>query len=126
MIYKLEFEILPVSKERPRFSKVNGIVRVRTSTKTRSFERTIAALARKQLTACKPFEKLIVANVDFHFKRPKHTKLSTPKKDIDNLMKSLFDALNEVAYLDDTQIVEVHARKSWASEDKIFLELIEL
>jgi Holliday junction resolvase RusA-like endonuclease len=32
-------------------------------------------------------------------------------EDIDNLEKAVYDALNQIVYVDDRQICEVHARK---------------
>ena len=37
--------------------------------------------------------------------------LPTKKPDIDNIVKAVLDALNEVAYRDDTQVVELQVRK---------------
>ena len=44
----------------------------------------------------------------------------TKKPDIDNVTKSVLDALNGVAYKDDTQVAEVSVRKWWtAGSDRI-------
>ena len=37
--------------------------------------------------------------------------LPAKKPDIDNIVKAVLDALNEVAYRDDTQVVELQVRK---------------
>ncbi len=37
------------------------------------------------------------------------------KKDLDNLLKSLYDAMNEIIYLDDSQIFKITAKKIMVS-----------
>lgn len=43
----------------------------------------------------------------------------TKKPDIDNVMKVVADSLNQVAYKDDTQIVDVQCRKFYSEEPRI-------
>jgi Holliday junction resolvase RusA-like endonuclease len=43
----------------------------------------------------------------------------TPKKDLDNLQKSVLDACNGVLYHDDSQIIKVRASKFWSDKNKI-------
>jgi Holliday junction resolvase RusA-like endonuclease len=53
--------------------------------------------------------------VTFVCPRPKTTKLQTPKGDIDNYLKSLFDSLTDLGVWDDDKLVEtVHASKRFA------------
>lgn len=119
--YELIFDIEPQSKERPRFSTQGGFVRTHTAPKTRKFENTIAALATQQLSRRPMLRGQLVAQAVFEFKRPKKTSLTSPKKDLDNLCKSLFDALNDVVYLDDTQIYSLAALKRWSDKNQIRL-----
>lgn len=41
-------------------------------------------------------------------------KYNTNAKDIDNMIKFVFDAFNEVMYVDDNQIVEIHCEKLYS------------
>ena len=50
----------------------------------------------------------------------------TKRPDIDNLYKGIADALNGVAYYDDSQIVSVSLCKLWASTSKVEIELREI
>lgn len=43
----------------------------------------------------------------------------TKKPDVDNIAKSVMDALNKVAYADDTQIVDCSIRKWYGEREKI-------
>ncbi len=76
--------------------------------------------AAKQLStndrAGLPFKGPLRVSIEFIAKRPKSTKLAAPKADIDNYMKSLFDALTQAGWWeDDSQVVQVSARKRWAA-----------
>lgn len=53
-------------------------------------------------------------------KPPKTTKLSNPRGDVDNYLKSLFDAITQSGgwWSDDVQIVECHALKRWAKPNE--------
>lgn len=47
------------------------------------------------------------------------------KPDIDNVVKIVCDALNKVAYRDDTQVIEVVACKYYGKEPKVVIEIDE-
>ena len=117
----LEFFLMPEVKQRPRFARVGKFVRTYTPKQTATFEATVkmfAAMQMKKQNKPKLSGPLLVC-VLFEFEKPKKTALFAPKKDVDNLCKSTFDALNGVLYLDDTQIVEMFARKKWSTRNMI-------
>jgi Holliday junction resolvase RusA-like endonuclease len=88
---------------------------------TRSFEETVRALALPHFPA--PFEGPVRVTVHAVFELPKswskkkkHMMLERPhtqRPDLDNLIKSITDGLNRIAYDDDGQIAEVFGRKLW-------------
>ena len=49
----------------------------------------------------------------------------TSRPDLDNLLKAVLDALNGVAFLDDSQITEVRAVKSWWERSQTVVEIEE-
>lgn len=49
--------------------------------------------------------------------------LPTRKPDLDNVLKAVADAVNGVAYKDDSQIVEIVAKKLFSSEEGIRVEI---
>lgn len=53
-----------------------------------------------------------------------HRPLTKP--DIDNVIKVICDALNGIAYKDDTQIIKVTAEKFYSDEPKVIVEIEEL
>lgn len=52
--------------------------------------------------------------------------MPTKKPDIDNVQKIIFDALNGIAYKDDTQIVAVTAEKEYGPEPYVEFSLEEV
>jgi Holliday junction resolvase RusA-like endonuclease len=50
-------------------------------------------------------------------------KPHTSKPDIDNLVKAILDALNGVAFNDDSQIWEIQSSKIWTDEPYVYFEM---
>ena len=123
-------------KERPRV--VRG--RVYTPKRTKDSEENIG-FAYKIAHHGKRFERGVPLRLsaDFFFVGPKSSKKKAaqmlsgeirPTKrgpgDADNLLKTVADALNGVAYEDDSQIVEVEARKYFGEEYKTVIRIEEV
>lgn len=49
----------------------------------------------------------------------------TKKPDIDNILKIIFDALNGIAYKDDTQLYRVTCTKMFSEEPKVIVKFME-
>lgn len=64
------------------------------------------------------FEGPVLVSMEFHLPRPKslpkRVTLHTKKPDVDKLARGTVDALNGVLFRDDSQVVEVRARKVYA------------
>lgn len=50
----------------------------------------------------------------------------TKKPDIDNIAKCVLDALNKLAYRDDTQVVKLHMEKHYAEIPRVEVEIREV
>lgn len=50
----------------------------------------------------------------------------TKKPDIDNIAKCVLDALNKLAYRDDTQVVRLHMEKHYAEIPRVEVEIREV
>ena len=50
----------------------------------------------------------------------------TIKSDIDNICKIWFDAFNDCMWKDDTQCIEVHAKKSFSEDPSVLVRVIPL
>ncbi len=70
-----------------------------------------------------------IARPKYHYNAKGEVKLqykfadATKKPDIDNITKSIFDALNGVAYKDDSQIVSCAIEKSYGSYYRVILNI---
>lgn len=105
----------PKAKERPRTVTKNGRTWTFTPKATLKYEQTVRdAWEAAELTVV---TGLVAVNVDFwpdHTEvriRPMDAEPPSTKGDIDNLTKSVLDALNGVAYEDDVQVAKLAARK---------------
>lgn len=88
----------PKPKERPRFAKG----RTFTSKTTLDAETAILDAFEHENPLFEPTIEDVTITVLF-FRKSKRTA------DLDNLLKTVLDALNRVAYHDDKQVVELHA-----------------
>lgn len=69
--------------------------------------------------AC-PLEGNLQADVEFVCERPKTTKRLNPRGDIDNHLKSIFDAVTKAGYWhDDDQVVSVRAFKRFVATGEV-------
>lgn len=56
---------------------------------------------------------------------PKRTKLVAPRGDVDKFARSVLDALTGICYLDDSQVVELFAKKIWGAPG-VMLSVVEM
>lgn len=115
---------VPVGKARPRVTLRGGRVWAYTPAKTRVYEEEVRSVAR--LVFGKPLLGPLGADLTLCFPVPaswSRTKKSlalqgqirpTGKPDCDNAIKGIFDAMNGVAYKDDSQVVLLTAEKKYA------------
>ena len=138
MTFSLTFHIhtIPVPKGRPKFSKIGGFVRTYTPKKTQDFETEVREAAKQAMTR-EPLEGPLAVYLYFRLPIPQSyskkrsaacltgSERPTKKPDLDNLAKSVLDALNGVIYLDDSQIVSLHMTKVYSQHPGIDLLIRE-
>lgn len=122
-----------IGKGRPRFTRSG---RTYTPKKTLDYERTIkrAYLNKYTYLSKKSLRIKICAYLEVaksHSKVKKQKMLAnelqcTKKPDVDNIVKVVLDALNKVAYQDDTQVVELVAIKRWSNESRLKVIIEEI
>ena len=95
----MRVECVPVPKGRPRFTRTGHAF---TPKKTVDFEKLIAAAWREQQG-----ETMIETPISLYV----NIGVVNMRKDLDNMVKSIADGLNNVAYKDDSQIISLHAWK---------------
>ena len=127
----------PIPLKRPRARRIGKHIAIYDPQARQ--KKKIALWCRQYVT--KPLKDPISANMTFYITRPKShfgtgknrqtLKASAPlyittKPDLDNLIKFYLDVLNGLAYQDDKQIVEIHAKKLYFDQDQTENTMIEL
>jgi Holliday junction resolvase RusA-like endonuclease len=109
-VIRITLAIEPVAKGRPRLARSGHTY---TPPKTRTFENTVAVLARREYGAREPLGGPLNVSMRFVFVPGKSVKRKhhTVKPDCSNLIKGVEDALNGIVWRDDSQIVQVEGRK---------------
>lgn len=113
---RVRFEVKgkPVPKSRPRFVSKGKRRFAYTPKKVKDWEGLVTEEARRYFE--RPFDWPVVVSMVFYFERPRSRRLdfwvsTTP--DLDNLEKSVLDALNGVAYTDDRLVVAKSSSKRY-------------
>lgn len=130
-----------VGKSRPRYSKRGEYVHTYTPKKTKDFEDAIRfEFIASNCEAMPVYDREIALKADILIGMPIPKSYSkkrqalcrdrfiapSRKPDIDNIVKSVFDALNGYAFVDDVQIVRVTAEKVYAEEPFVEVMIDEL
>lgn len=112
----------PVAKGRPRVGKFGTY----TPEKTVNYENLVQFSYIEQYKDKELLEEDLSVIINFYFPIPKSTSKKNrelmlkgeirhnKKPDIDNCIKSITDALNNIAYKDDSQIVQIIAAKVYS------------
>ena len=124
MTVKFSVNEAPQGKARPRIIRRGGKVQAYTPEKTRVYERTIAAAYRVKYNF--QFQDAVAVLVHAYYGIPKSASSEKElrmisgeerplkKPDADNILKAVLDALNGVAYRDDSQVVEATVKKYYS------------
>jgi Holliday junction resolvase RusA-like endonuclease len=130
---RVSFEVpgAPRGKGRPRFARRGNFVSTHTDAKTASYENLIklaaSAAMRNRLPISSPCCNEIVSYVPIpkSFSKKKHsfaaasTLRPTTKPDLDNVVKIVCDALNNVVYDDDKLIISMIAEKYYDERPRL-------
>ena len=109
------FPISPIAASRPRVSKHGAYF----AGPYKDFRKIMQELVPEVIGAgFFPYEGPLAVDVELYVKQPKKTKLNSPRADIDNYLKSIFDCMNGRLWEDDKQIQKVYATKQWASKEE--------
>lgn len=135
-VTEITFPLEPKPKLRPRFHIYRGRILTQTPLETKVFENYLADWYPYHNGI--KYEKGVPLEVKIIFGMPIPKSFSkkrrqqaiageiqhTVKPDVDNLTKSVLDALNEIAWHDDSQIIRIDAFKRYAEEPHISLTII--
>lgn len=126
----------PVAKGRPRFARRGNWVQSYTPEKTVNYE-NLVKLSYSQYSGIK-FIGAIRAEIQAYFPIPKsvskkkrlemmcNAEKYIKKPDNDNIAKAILDALNGIAYDDDSQITELLVTKAYSDKPRAEVKLIGL
>ena len=136
MMQSIKFDVPgpPQGKGRPRARNAGGYVHMYTPAKTREYEAWIAACYRRAAGDAKllpPIQLEIVARMPIPSSYTKARRREcilgllphTGKPDVDNIAKADADALNGVAYADDTQITTLAITKRYGDPVGLLVRL---
>lgn len=114
----LPFDPVPASRARvPRFGKPYY-------TGKYAKWRPIAIGALRSMCPDEPISCPVFVRAEFIVEKPKTSKLSIPKGDLDNYLKALFDALNSSGiWVDDKQVVKAVCKKEFGHPGRTFVEI---
>ena len=108
----------PRAQGRPRFTTIGGYARAYDPKESRDWKAVVKDFAVQ--AGCKPLEGPVTLAMDVFVARPKRLLRAkdpveavrcTSKPDCSNYLKGVEDALNGIAYYDDSQIWRVSVRK---------------
>ena len=135
MKYQFEVPGEIVGKERPRVNIYTG--RVYTPGKTKDYEFLVQQYFKMKYPRYEMLEGRHSINIIAYLKIPKSTskakveemlenKISPTKKpDVDNIAKSILDAMNNFVFKDDNQVSKINVEKRFALEEKAVIEVEE-
>ena len=119
------FDAKPKPAPRPRVTKFGTY----NDPKYTAYKKALRLVASAQIK--EPLEGAVKMSIVFQFKKPKSWSKKkkaaafwhTQKPDADNLQKAVKDALNGLAYKDDSQVCDMDVVKIWGDSDRVMVEL---
>jgi Holliday junction resolvase RusA-like endonuclease len=117
----------PIGKGRPKFARRGNFVSAYTPTKTRDYESVIKDAAQKAMGSNDLLETPVTVAIYITVPIPQSyskkrseaclngSEKPIKKPDIDNIAKCFLDAMNEIVYKDDTQVLTLHITKVYGT-----------
>ena len=136
MMCDFEIEGKPVGKGRPRFRRIGNFVQTYTPTATADYEKLVRL--RFQNAGGVITEKPVRVEITAFFAPPKSARkkqkaemlanliLPMKKPDADNIAKIILDALNKIAYKDDSQVIELSVKKLYSEVARVSVHIEEI
>lgn len=128
----------PVPQGRPRFTSKGGFARAYDPAKSRDYKDYIRLAAAQQVSASGALCGALSLSVRVYRGIPKSLSKSkreaaergelrpTTKPDITNYLKIIEDALNKIAWRDDSEIVDITGSKYYSERPRIEIEVEEI
>jgi Holliday junction resolvase RusA-like endonuclease len=140
MTFVVEFTIdgPPHGKGRPRFRRFGNFVSTYTDAKTKTYETLVKEAAKQAMGSSPPLEGPVRFDCLIRLPVPKSypkkrleaclngSEWPTKKVDIDNIVKSVSDAMNGIVFIDDSQVVILRAVKTYSAEPGVDVKVSEV
>ncbi len=132
-----EFEIIGdiVGKERPRVNMYTGMVY--TPNRTKDYEMLVQQSFKIKYPNHETLKGRLSVEIIAYMKIPKNTGKKkteemlnniispTKKPDVDNIAKSILDAMNKFVFEDDNQVSKVLVEKKYSEVEKAYVKIVE-
>lgn len=117
----------PVGKGRPKFARRGNFVTTYTPEKTASYENLVKVKAEEAMNGRPAIDGPVAVEISLYVTPPASWSQKkqreamegriypTSKPDVDNVVKGIFDAMNEIVFRDDKQAVDVVVRKRYSN-----------
>lgn len=128
----------PYGKGRPRFSNAGAYTRTYTPAKTANYENLVKLSFMEQCGVRFPEDAMLDVRIFAYYAIPKSVSKKkrqamlerkirpTKKPDFDNIGKIVCDSLNQVAYKDDSQIVDAMVRKFYDEAPRVVVKISQI
>lgn len=125
----------PVGKGRPKFARRGAFTVAYTPEKTASYENLVKVKAEEAMTGKPVFDGAVEVSIRLFVTPPASWSqkrqrealagaiFPTSKPDIDNVVKGIFDAMNEIVWKDDKQAVDVRVVKRYGQVARAAVEV---
>ena len=128
----------PVGKGRPKFARRGAFTVAYTPEKTASYENLVKVKAEEAMQGRQVIDGAVSVVIALYVTPPASWSLKkqraalageifpTSKPDVDNVIKGIFDACNEIVWKDDKQACDVRVVKRYAQTARAAVEVREL
>lgn len=128
----------PVGKGRPKFARRGNFVTTYTPEKTASYENLVKMAAARAMDGRSMYECAVAVVMWLYVTPPAswsqkkqreallNNILPTSKPDVDNVIKGIFDAMNEIVWKDDKQVVELTVKKRYSETARAQVEVMAI
>ena len=128
----------PVGKGRPRFARQGAFVRTFTPEKTASYENLVKVKAEEAMHGRQIFDGAVSVEISLYLTPPSSWSQKrqrealaceiypTTKPDWDNCGKCICDAINEIVFRDDKQVVDARVIKRYGKNASAVVTVAEI
>lgn len=130
---------VPVGKGRPKFARRGNFVTAYTPEKTASYENLVKMAAAEAMAGRDILSGAVSVGIHLFVTPPASWSQKkqnqaiagqgiypTSKPDVDNVIKGIFDAMNEIVWKDDKQVVDVVVSKRYCTSARAVVEVMPL